>query len=64
MAVPRSQLEANAQDLPLWRRTVQRTVSDMSASEPLGQEMQIGIVAALRLYFGNSGEDIVQVRPG
>ena len=34
------------------------------ALEPFRQPMQAGIVAALRLNFGNRGEDIVEVCPG
>jgi hypothetical protein len=34
------------------------------AFESFGEAMQQGIVATLRLYFGDSGEDIVPVCPG
>ena len=36
----------------------------MPALEPLGEEMQTGIAATLRLDFGDSGQHVVPVRPG
>ena len=36
----------------------------VSASEPLRNRMQSGVVAALRLDFRNCGQNVIQVRPG
>ena len=36
----------------------------MASLETLGEVVQRRIVAALRLDFGNSGENVITVRPG
>ena len=43
----------------LWSR-----VGLVPALEPLGNRMQSGVVAALRLDFRNRGQNVIQIRPG